>query len=255
MIEPVHSGEDGLVGHKIQFCFQRYEKKYLLTPEQYGFLRERLGEYMEPDEYGQYTIFNIYYDTPDFRLIRTSLEGPVYKEKLRMRSYGVPGEEGVFVEIKKKFRGVVYKRRVVMDPQEAADYLAGRGCAQEGQIRREIDWFLDYWKPEPKVFLAYEREALAGRADGDLRVTFDTGLRWRAGDLDLRLGGAGEPLLPPDRVLMEVKIPGTAPVWLGHMLSEGKIFPTSFSKYGLCYRQHLAGGAEIKNKKAVLSCA
>ena len=230
---------------QIQQSFKRFEKKYLLTREQYDALLDGMRPYMKADQYGRYTICNIYYDTENFQLIRTSLESPVYKEKLRLRSYGVPGDDQkVFVEIKKKFDHVVYKRRTVMPCVEAVEYLAGRARPRtEDQICREIDWFLKSYRPEPRVFIAYDRSALAGIENGELRVTFDTNLRWRDQDLDLRLGDGGKPILPQDRILMEVKIPGTAPVWLGRLLSEAGVFPASFSKYGVCYRQNLLAQA------------
>lgn len=230
---------------QIQQSFRRFEKKYLLTPAQYDALLSGTRPYMQADRYGRYTICNIYYDTDDFQLIRASLESPVYKEKLRLRSYGVPTDDReVFVEIKKKFDHVVYKRRTVMPCAEAVDYLAGHSRPRaEGQICHEIDWFLKAYRPRPRVFIAYDRTALAGIENPELRVTFDTNLRWREEELDLRRGDHGAPLMPGDRILMEVKIPGTAPVWLGHLLSEAGVFPTSFSKYGTCYRQNLLGRA------------
>ncbi len=225
----------------IQCCFQRYEKKYLITPAQYDKIKSKAAKYMQADVYGNYSICNLYYDTVDFQLIRASLEKPVYKEKLRMRSYGIPRDgDSVFVELKKKYDGVVYKRRAVMEAAEAADYLGGiHPPHQKDQIRREIDWFLNSYHPKPQVFIAYDREALAGLNDSELRITFDTNLRWRDIDLDLRLGDYGNSIIPQNQILMEVKIPGAAPVWLSYLLSDIKVFPTSFSKYGICYQQNL----------------
>jgi len=227
-----------------QFVFKRYEKKYLLDPMQYAELSSKLGEYMAADEYGRHTICNIYFDTDDYELIRTSLEKPIYKEKLRLRSYGIPGDnDRVFAEVKKKFDGVVYKRRTAMTAGETERFfncgIKPRGA--DGQILREIEWFLLRYQPEPKVFLAYDRMALFGKEDPALRITFDRNIRWRDTDLDLRFGDRGEAVLPPDKILMEIKIPGTVPVWLGHMLSEMGLFPTSFSKYGTCYVQNILG--------------
>ena len=230
---------------KMQQSFQRIEKKYLLSPAQYRVLREGMAPYMKADEYGQYPICNIYYDTDTYALIRASFEKPVYKEKLRLRSYGTPAEDGeVFVEIKKKFDHVVYKRRIAMPCGEAVRCLSGGPCPENsGQIRREIDWFLNLYRPKPRVFIAYDRIALAGADNPELRVTFDTGLRWRDSALDLRLGDYGQPLLPEGQILMEIKIPGAAPLWLSRLLSENGVFPTSFSKYGLCYRENLLSRA------------
>ncbi len=240
----------------VQSCFKRYEKKYLLTTEQYEAMRAGMAAHVVPDEYGSYSIGNVYYDTPDYRLIRASLEKPVYKEKLRVRSYGVPGNhDKVFVELKKKYDGVVYKRRIVMEAREAVRYLDGARGGDGSQISREIDWFMGFYAPEPKVYIAYDREAYAGAEDKELRVTFDTGLRARGTDVDLRSGDHGAPLLAEGLVLMEVKIPGTAPLWMARLLSELEIFPTSFSKYGAYYKNFALGGmaAAAYAKEALLS--
>ena len=241
---------------EVQSCFRRYEKKYLLTRTQYEAMLDGMREHMVPDVYGSYSIGNIYYDTPDYRLIRASLEKPVYKEKLRMRSYGVPGSrDTVFVEIKKKFDGVVYKRRITMEMRDAALYLYGARRGDGSQISREIDYFLRLYRPTPKVFIGYDREAYAAADGGELRVTFDTNLRARDSDVDLRLGDHGAPLLPDGLYLMEIKIPGTAPTWLARLLSDHDIFPTSFSKYGAYYKQYVLGGRSAAVPKEVLYSA
>ncbi len=221
--------------------FKRYEKKYLLSARKFELLWERLREHLVPDLFHRSTVCSIYYDSDDFSLIRHSLEKPVYKEKLRLRSYNVPGPDGeVFVELKKKYKGVVYKRRVRMSAVEAERYLAGQSRPpEEGQILLEIDFFLQTHEVSPKAFIACEREAWVDREEPELRITFDRNLRWRDTDLHLTAGSGGEPLLPDGEVLMEIKIPGAAPLWLAHLLSELEIFPTSFSKYGTCYRQDL----------------
>ncbi len=237
-----------------QFTFKRYEKKYLLDTAQYQTLRKVLDQSMRADEYGQSTVCNVYYDTPDFALARASIEQPVYKEKLRVRSYGIPTRgDKVFVEIKKKYDGVVYKRRVRMPDGEAFAYLnCGVPARDDSQIQREIDWFCSCRSLEPKVYIAYDRTALAGREDPELRITFDRNIRWRDYELDLTEGDHGEPLLAPDTLLMEIKIPGTVPVWLSHLLSERSLFPTGFSKYGSCYRQLTAAD---KTGNGVSFCA
>ncbi len=226
---------------KTRFLFQRTEKKYLLSAEQYGRLWPRLSGALEPDEYFRSTVCSLYYDSENYSLIRHSIDGPVYKEKLRLRSYNVPGpEDPVFVELKKKFKGVVYKRRVEMTARQAAAYLAGQAAAPEpGQTTREIDWFLRQYRPSPKAFVACERTAYRSKEDPELRVTFDRDIRWRETELDLTAGSGGEALLAPGQVLMEIKIPGAAPMWLARILSEERLFPVSFSKYGVCYRENI----------------
>ena len=240
----------------IQNSFRRCEKKYLLTQEQYRAVRLGMAPYMRRDEHPRYSIGNIYYDTEHYDLIRASLEKPVYKEKLRMRSYGVPGSgDSVFVEIKKKYDGVVYKRRVTMALRDAESWLRGCRKGDGSQIGREIDWFLRLYRPEPKVFIGYEREAWAAADGGALRITFDTELRARSNELDLRAGGSGVPLLPDGVVLMEIKIPGAAPPWLARLLSDSGVFPGSFSKYGEYYKQYVLGGRNAGILKEVILSA
>lgn len=222
-----------------QTVFKRYEEKYLLTTEQEEKLLEGLEGHMSIDKYGETTICNIYFDTDDFDLIRRSIEGPVYKEKLRLRSYGVPKDDGatVFVEIKKKFEGVVYKRRVAMTLAEAECYLYdGIHPDDNSQIIKEIDWFLRMNPVTPQVYLAYDRRAFAADDGSELRLTLDRNIRCRRRQLKLGDGSVGERLLPPDTTLMEIKIPGIMPKWMAHLLSELKIYPVSFSKYGCYYR-------------------
>ena len=220
-----------------QAVFKRKEVKYLLTEKQLGALRPVLEAHMEPDTFAHSSIYNLYYDTPDYRLIRRSLEKPAYKEKLRLRSYGVPDEETpVFPEIKRKARGIVYKRRVSMPCGAAVGYLSRRYPGGDGQIFRELDWLLTaYGGLAPRIFLSYERDSWRGREDASLRLTLDRQILWRTESLDLRCGAWGEALLEPGQVLMEVKLTNAAPLWLAEALSENGIFPISFSKCGRAF--------------------
>lgn len=227
---------------KIQYSFRRYEKKFILTPRQYRGILPLLEPWMEADQYGQYTICSLYYDTDTFELIRNSVEKPPYKEKFRLRSYGVPGEDDpVFGEIKKKFDGVVYKRRVAAPLADMERFLAGGELSHESpQIQREIHWFLRCHPIRPQVFIAYDRTAYTGREDPELRLTFDRNIRWRTRELDLRAGDHGDPVLPEERIIMEIKIPQAMPLRLVRALDQVKAYPASFSKIGSCYQLHLA---------------
>ena len=221
-----------------QMVFKRYEMKYLLDQGQKEVLRA-MEPYMELDQYGRSTIRNIYYDTDNYRLIRTSLEKPVYKEKLRVRSYqAAAAGDPVFVELKKKYDSVVYKRRITLAEHEAMDYLARTARASiHTQITEEIDYFLEFYKTlEPKVFLSYEREAFYSRQPGEFRVTFDENILFREDDLSLGSEVYGESLLEKGYTLMEIKTPGSLPLWMVKTLSAEKIHKTSFSKYGSAYQ-------------------
>lgn len=225
---------------KFQGTFQRYEKKYLLNEKTYRLLRRRLQDKVSVDNYGKTTICNIYFDTPNYQLVRTSLEKPVYKEKLRLRSYGIP-EEGdmVFAELKKKYKGVVYKRREKLELIEAEHYLYDkRQVSAPSQITKEIDWFFRFYQGlEPSMYISYDRVAMYGLEDSNMRITFDSNILWRKEELWLEAGSWGNSLIPYNWRLMEIKILGAMPVWLSSTLDELRIYPVSFSKYGKAYQE------------------
>ncbi len=222
-----------------QTVFNRYEKKYLIPEDIYTELRCRLKPYMEEDQYGLHTICNIYYDTPQYDLIRRSIEKPVYKEKLRLRSYGIPKlDSNVFLEIKKKYCKVVNKRRISLTLQEAYDYVEKGICPNaDSQILREIDFFLKRYPLKRGIYLAYDRIALYGKEDAQFRVTFDQRIRSRHVQMGLEEGDWGNYLLPKNEYLMESKIMGATPLWFTEILSDLAIYPVSFSKYGNIYKK------------------
>lgn len=221
-----------------QMIFKRKEMKYLLSPEQYRNFRERISEYMSEDKYGLHTICSVYFDSDDDRIIRSSLTKPVYKEKLRLRSYGVPSGDDytVFLELKKKYKGIVYKRRIPLALSEAEDYInTGSHSGKDSQIFREIDYFRDFYHAYPKAMIAYDRIAMYGNEDENLRLTFDFNVRGRYDRPDLKYGDLGTAIIPEGYALMELKITGSMPMFLANILSELSIYPMSFSKYGQFY--------------------
>ena len=221
-----------------QSVFKRYELKYLLTPAQKVAVLRAIGPYMALDAYGRTTIRNLYFDTDSYRLIRSSMEKPTYKEKLRIRSYDrATPDSAVFVEIKKKYQKVVYKRRVSLPEEEAMTWLCtGAPRPLDTQISREIAYFIDYYGSlHPTMFLSYEREAYYTREPSDFRVTFDDTILCRQKELSLCAPLGGTPILGADKVLMEIKCSGGIPLWMVRVLSEQHIYKTSFSKYGTAY--------------------
>lgn len=227
------------------FTFERYEKKYLISEEQAAelidfFVNER-G--MKPDKYcvgGKvYGIYNIYFDDDENSVINNSLSKPKYKEKLRLRGYSFPetGEETVFLELKRKIRGIVTKRRAILPYNAAMAFVCEgvRPASDDYSLNRmldEIEYFLKRKKVSPKVFISYERIAMTDRLDPSLRITFDNNILSRRYDVDLSKGGGGEPLLNPGERLMEIKFIHAPPKWLCDLLTQKKIFMTHFSKYG-----------------------
>mgnify|MGYP003899401707 CR=1 FL=1 len=238
--------------------FNRNECKFIVDRQVYEKLNIRLQEYMDKDAYSKnddfYTISNIYYDTKDDYLIRKSLSKPKYKEKLRLRAYGVPKiEDMVFLEIKKKFQGVVNKRRTSIILKEAYEFLSSKEKPElksymNKQVLKEIEYLLKLYSLEPKVYLAYDRRAMFSKNDKSLRITFDNNIRTRRYDLRLEAGDYGQQLLDEDKFLMEVKVEKNIPLWLARLLSEYKIYKTSFSKYGKEYELTLKNNLKLKGE-------
>ncbi len=218
---------------------KRYELKYILSKEQTEFLREKLKGHMEVDQFGKTSIASLYYDTPDYRLIRASIEKPPFKEKIRLRSYGLATEESpVFLELKRKTQKIVYKRRVKSTIPAVGAFFRKEGqiCA-DGQIAREISYFRDYYQNlVPACLIIYDRVAYF-EPDGDLRLTIDYNPRYRVKDLNLTTSMEGISLLQEGQTILEIKVQEAMPLWLSHILDEGKIRKASFSKYGTAYKQ------------------
>ena len=220
--------------------FNRYEHKYLLDSDTYKSVIAEMDKNMELDAYNirhkPYTIANIYYDTDDDYLIRNSLAKPEYKEKLRLRSYGVPEKDGlVYLEIKKKYRGLVNKRRTTLMLNEAYDFVKSGEQPQKqsymnGQVLDEITYFLHHYKLKPKLYLAYDRIAYFEKGNPDLRISFDMNIRTRRCDVRLEDGDYGEKLIADGIYLMEIKTAMAKPLWLTKLLTELNIHRSNFSK-------------------------
>ena len=182
-----------------QEVFRRIEKKYIVDEPTYEKLIKKLDGHFVKDRYYKSTICNIYYDTPSHQLVRNSIEKPVYKEKLRVRSYGVPNDEDmVFVELKKKYKGVVYKRRIEMTLAQTRDFFAGKEVPHDNpQIENELKYFLKFYEGiAPAMYLSYDRLAYCGAEDPSLRLTFDTHILYREEQKELDKGIWGKELLP-----------------------------------------------------------
>ncbi len=229
--------------------FERMEKKYRLTQVQYKMLMDLCNERIQLDEYGLHTISNIYYDTEQDECIRWSIEKPDYKEKLRIRTYNAEVENPeVFVEIKKKSNGIVYKRRIESSMDEAYALCDGDRQKDSSQIRKEIEYFVDFYKPIPRIYLAYDRLAYFGVME-DLRITFDKNIRYRYVDVSLKSSDKDIYLTKEDEILMEVKVLNAMPLWFTRILSELQIYPISFSKYGTIYKQTIMKESDNSQKR------
>ena len=226
---------------------KRHENKYLVDSSTYFKLQDRVSQLTEVDEYNKkssfYTISNLYYDTDDNNIIRTSVSKPKYKEKLRLRAYGVPKEgDRVYLEIKKKYQGVVNKRRTIFALPEAYEFVTTGSIIPKEymnkQVFRELKYFINLYNPTPKLYLAYDRRAYIG--ENNLRITFDMNIRTRRYDLRLEKGDYGEKLIDGDLWLIEIKVDGVIPLWLTKLLSEYKVYRQGFSKYGTEYQKFIS---------------
>ena len=242
--------------------FSRYEVKYMLNTDQKETMVAALREYMNEDRYNYggkfYTISNIYYDTEDNTLIQRSLSKPQYKEKLHLRGYGIPKPgDIVFLEIKKKFKGIVNKRRSCIELEEAKRYMETGQLPDfkpymNKQVLQEIDYFTHIYDLKPKLYLAYDRLAFFDKNDSQFRVSFDTNIRTRRHDLTLDAGDYGQKMLKDDIWLMEVKINKNLPLWFARLLQENKMYNSSFSKYGTEYARMVASG-RMENADSIYS--
>ena len=228
---------------------QRYEIKYLLNKEQVEFLVEKLRDYMEVDKYGMTSIASIYYDTPNHRLIRESLDGNNFKEKIRLRSYGLnnPGKP-VYLELKRKADGIVYKRRVETSVDDVKKFINYENDnLSDGQIAKEIRYFRNYYESLiPSCLIIYDRVAYFQK-NGDLRLTIDFNPRYRLDNLNLSTSMDGIPLLNDGDAILEIKVQESIPLWLTSILDEGRIYKGSFSKYGEAYKRAIIGKGDVIN--------
>ncbi len=222
---------------KIISVMKRYELKYLLNSEQLQFFMDRIIQYMKVDKYGLTSIASIYFDTPDYRLINKSIEKPKYKEKLRLRGYGiVASNKPTFLEVKRKCESIVYKRRIALSEKDAFELIASKEAKEKTQISRELEAFMETYKTlEPKYMIIYDRLAYY-QDNSDLRITIDMNPRYRTYDLNLHTSMDGTPLIENGGAILEVKVQHSVPLWLSAILAEGKIYQTSFSKVGTAHK-------------------
>ncbi|MBQ6654994.1 MAG: polyphosphate polymerase domain-containing protein [Erysipelotrichaceae bacterium] len=233
-----------------QQIFERVEAKYILTDDQYDSLMKTIGERLTPDVYPHSDIRSIYFDSEDFRMIRNSLDKPAYKEKLRLRCYGeVSDDSPVFMEIKKKYRGICYKRRQDMTYRQALNYTVFDRKPLDSQIMNEIDYLRTGGKLQPKVLVCYQRDSFVSAEQPDLRITFDRDVRFSLSNIVLTNQKPEGAVLDEGKRIMEVKTLTAMPLWLTNVLDSLNIYPSSFSKYGAIYEKHLMKGVSRKCSK------
>ena len=237
---------------KIISVMKRYELKYYLSKDQLDYFINKINNHMKVDKYGVTSIASIYFDTPDLRLINKSMEKPNFKEKLRLRSYGLANENSpTFLEIKRKCEGIVYKRRIALTEVEAFNLITIKEAKEKDQISRELEAFMEtYRNLEPKYMIIYDRLAYY-QDNSDLRITIDMNPRYRTNDLNLHTSMEGIPLIEEGGAILEVKVQHSVPTWLSAILSKGKIYQTSFSKVGTAHKEEMQ--KKLKDKTDILN--
>lgn len=242
--------------------FARTEKKYVINRTHMKKLLPKLSEYMKSDLYGKTHITSLYLDTPTFYLMRQSIEKPSYKEKYRIRWYGEANcNHQVFFEVKKKLKGVVYKRRVPMSYEEAMRYTMQRIAPrlsenlsdeqrwESKQIIREFNYAFEiYENLGPSLLVSYDRTALVDINNEDVRITFDTNINWAPGTFPTEGIVGSQQILSSDQIIMEVKCNKAMPLWLTNILDMCEIHPRSFSKSGTAYKAFMAKGGIIQKE-------
>ncbi|MBP3255235.1 MAG: polyphosphate polymerase domain-containing protein [Clostridia bacterium] len=235
--------------------FRRVEKKYIVNELQYHRIKEKLSKYMNEDKYGKSTICNIYFDTDDYELISHSITKPYFKEKIRLRSYNIPNKDSkVFLEIKRKYDGVVGKRRIEMKLSDFEQYLQDKNSIKSNnkQIKSELDYYFKIYNLKPAMYISYSREAYYEKDNSDFRLTFDSNVLARDFDLKLDKGVYGKDVLGSGKYIMEVKTLGALPMWFVDILNETNVTPGSFSKYGTAYTEFILKPA-IERREAILN--
>ena len=241
--------------------FNRVEKKYLVKRSDYNFLFAEIKKHMKKDKYFHSEVYNIYFDTDNYDLIVQSIDRPIFKEKLRARSYG--GFDKVFLEIKTKIKGAAYrddflekddleddnnfgfKRRVLITHKDFNELLKNKTSVEELasrkieektdlQIAKEVDYIIKKFNLKPKILIYYNRESFTG--ENDLRITFDKNLRFRHENIRFRKNFKDKSFFKNEKdIIMEIKANGAMPLWLVKTLSAAHIYPEQFSKVGKVY--------------------
>lgn len=232
--------------------FNRYELKYIVNKALYKELLQALQGHVFMDKHGDqdgyYMVMNLYYDTADHLFFNETVNRQQFRQKLRLRGYNhINRDSNVFLEIKKKYRGVVYKRRTLLKLPEAYAFLADTLSkkdyslydASNTQILGEVDFLKQFYQLEPKVIVSYDRQAFQGIHEEDLRVTFDRNLLKRETDLRIESRSDGELFMDPSLYVLEVKVNDRIPLWLSHILNDFQCWRQGYSKYTSSYNSDL----------------
>jgi SPX domain protein involved in polyphosphate accumulation len=222
--------------------FHRIEQKYVLNKNEYEKMIKELNKYTIHDKYYESSICSVYFDDDNYDLIINSIDSPLYKEKVRLRSYGVIDDNGkVFLELKKKYKGVTYKKRVTMTLNEFWNYyeksIIPKSC--DNLSMKEIDYCFNKYRLKPKMFISYDRYSYLDKENNNIRITFDYNIKYRDKHLNLDSNKYLEDIIEDDIYIMEIKTRDSIPIWFTKILSNLKLYPSGYSKYKEAYLRTL----------------
>jgi len=214
----------------------RQEVKYLISRASHDALLRDLANHLVPNKFFAQTIHNVYFDNDTNDLILRSIEKKEFKDKLRLRAYHMDGELGnPLIELKKKYKGTSYKRRIKLTIEQARDLINGGALNHTGQIADEMRFLIARTGCTPKMYIGYDRASYDVVGHDDLRITFDSNVRCRTTNLDFAPNPADKNIIDADHYILEIKAADTFPLWLTDALTRNGIFPQSFSKYARAF--------------------
>lgn len=218
---------------------------YKLSYAQYSQLRKRSYPHLVEEYEGIHELSSLYFDTPDFELMREVQEEGAYQELFRMRTDALLMKESlVAMEIVKQFNGRKSLRSVLIPYVNAQSFLRNYRkhvlkVGVEAQISREIEYLVSGRNLVPKVVISSDRISVVSTKKGRLEMDFDFNIRWRTADLDLKKGNVGEFVDPTLNVLMTVKSEGNHPQWFRELVEELNLCESSFSSLMVTYKEQL----------------
>jgi len=242
-----------MIPKRVTTHFQRYEIKYWLTEERYFDVRDEIQRYMELDPYCHdrphhaYPIWSLYLDTFDFATFEERLDGLIFRQKYRLRTYGAdkPFEDALtdplFVEIKKKQNKVILKDRSLIKVREALDLLDHASgnpfmqtlpLAQKKTMERFV-FFQNHLSLGPQIAVKYEREAYFGENDRNVRVTFDRNLCAKESRALAEMYTETKNWFHHrnPQIIFEIKVYDAMPQWLVNILRRFQLRSEPISKY------------------------
>lgn len=231
----------------------RYELKYVMDWSTYFRMKKDIEVLFKKDPFGdkngKYNVISLYYDTPALKFFQEKIDGEERRVKLRLRTYVHKDridnkrrmkQPDVFIEIKKKINKNVLKKRVYLDEKKAREFIENPSLGKPfmklvdkkgKETLREVEYLKSIFKLKPTIVVSYTRQAFVSKDNLNVRVTFDSNIRYRRRDFSLKMKGGDNYLLPPNLLVMEIKYTDYFPLWLVQLIQKYECGIRTFSKY------------------------